>query len=131
MVMSYRGGGVGHKSTTRDAVSFFLNDHHQADLNARESFKSEEEGNDADGWEDIPQDVGEDSIDEDALDELYKMVPESDEDEGKSDLESDGLTDNDDDALGPEEGAVFDELDEVVWQVRRVVYLVNGQILFY
>ncbi|KAF9544383.1 hypothetical protein CPC08DRAFT_413191 [Agrocybe pediades] len=115
MVMRYRGGGVGHKST-RDATSFFLKDRHKTDIKARQAAsgpsteKIDDNGGD-DGdreWEDVEVDGSKYLVaDNEVSDEEERYSGE------ESDEDDEERIDYADDALGPEEGMVADELDDL------------------
>jgi hypothetical protein len=105
LMMRFRGGGVGHKST-REATDFFRKDRDRLDM-AQSNIPASE--NNEDGpvkQEDLEM---EDDIDEDEEEDFGYIRDESEESEGEPEPEVELAAQDEDDDFGPEDdGGVID-----------------------
>ncbi len=103
LMMRFRGGGVGHKST-REATDFFKNDTDRLDTITVDDDKEMEEPE--------ARQV-ELEIDEDEEDDYGYTRPESDEDEAEGEQGATGDGEDEDEFFGPEDdgGAVDPDMD--------------------
>jgi hypothetical protein len=103
LMMRFRGGGVGHKST-QEASNFFKKDRDRLDVTERNEQIDDDEEEDSDM--DL-EEHHDDEVDEDEEDDFGYMREESDdsEDEADGDLGEDGLGDDD---FGPEDDGGVD-----------------------
>ena len=113
--MRFRGGGVGHKSTTRKATDCFLSDRDRRDLQASMENEAEDDEEDPSNVEVLPDDEDQEP---EAQDEGDGWEDEEDDWveyglEGEDGGGEGGNNNNDgdlvDDALGPDDGEVDDD----------------------